>query len=99
MDDSNPTQNPVFGKVIAKSWSDDGYKQQLLNDPRSALSEMGVDLPADLEITVSEQKPGELHLVLPPKPASGELSTESLQSISGGFCSCCCSSSAWGGNI
>ena len=57
---------------------------------------MGVDLPADLEVTVSEQKPGEVHLVLPPKPESGPLSTEALQTVSGGFTSCCCSNTSWG---
>ena len=96
MADFNPSQNAAFGKVIAKSWSDEAYKEKLLSDPRSALADVGVDLPEGVEITIAEQTADNVHIVLPPKPEGGALSAEALQSVSGGFCSCCCSSSAWG---
>ena len=79
----------ALGKVIARSWDDAGYKARLLSDPRAALAEAGVDVPGGMEITVSEQQPGALHLTLPPRPEDeGVLDEEALEAVSGGHCSC-----------
>ena len=83
----------AWGKVIAQSWSDNDYKASLLDDPRAVLAEAGLNLPDDIEITVTEQKPGHMHLVLPPKPENeGMLDEAALEAVSGGEnppCWCC----------
>ena len=94
MAQSPDAQQAAYGKVIARSWDDDAYKAQLLNDPRSVLKDAGINVPADVEITVTEQQPGQMNLVLPAKPVEGEISDEALQTVAGGFCSCCCGE-AW----
>lgn len=87
----NPdAQQVAYGKVIAQAWDDDAYKTRLIDDPRSVLTEAGIAVPEDVEVTVSEQQPGQMHLVLPAKPMDGEVSDEALQTVAGGFCSCCC---------
>lgn len=44
-----------FGQVIARSWSDDAYKARLIDTPREVFQEAGLELPADVHVTVVEQ--------------------------------------------
>ena len=84
-------QREVWSKVVAKSWSDDDYKSRLIDAPREVLSEAGFQLPDDAEVTVTEQGAGAVHLVLPAKPEGDQaVSDKALESMSGGFTSCCC---------
>ena len=87
-------QQVAYGKVIARSWDDDAYKSKLLNDPRTVLADAGIKVPADVDIRITEQQPGQMNLVLPAKPVEGEISDEALQTVAGGFTSCCCGE-AW----
>ena len=83
------TREALLGKVIARSWDDPGYKARLLSNPRAVLAEAGLDVPGGVEITVSEQRPGTLHLTLPPKPAGdGTLDEKALEAVAGGTCAC-----------
>ena len=89
--DTVKAREALLGKVIARSWDDDDYKARLLSDPRAVLAEAGLDVPSGVEVTVSEQKPGTLHLMLPPKPAGeGTLDDKALEAVSGGHCTCAC---------
>ena len=89
--DTVKARQALLGKVIARSWDDDDYKARLLSDPRAVLAEAGLDVPSGVEVTVSEQKPGTLHLMLPPKPAGeGTLDDKALEAVSGGHCTCAC---------
>lgn len=76
-----------YGKAIARAWTDVDYKAKLLSDPRSALAEVGIELPADVSVTVKESTADQLNLVLPPPP-QGEITDEALQLASGGACGC-----------
>jgi hypothetical protein len=40
-------------KIIARAWSDDAYKQELLDDPKAALQEMGVDTIGGQPVTLA----------------------------------------------
>ena len=40
-------------KIIARAWSDDAYKAELLSDPKAALHEMGVDTLGGQPITLA----------------------------------------------
>ena len=82
----------TWGKVIANAWEDDAYKARLLDDPRTVLVEAGVDVPAGVTITVSEQSPDQVHLTLPPKPDDEdmELDDARLEAAAGGDWHWCC---------
>ena len=84
-------RNLLLGKVIARSWDDADYKARLMDNPRAVLAEAGLDVPSGIEITVSEQQPGTLHLTLPSRPA-GEVALDeaALEAVAGGTCACGC---------
>jgi hypothetical protein len=66
----------TFYEMIAKAWSDADFKQRLLADPKTALSDMGIEAPEGMEnvaIKVVEDTADTIYLVLPPQPAEGEL--------------------------
>jgi hypothetical protein len=54
-----------YERIIAKAWADDGFKAQLLADPAAVAAAEGIAVPAGVKIVVHENKPGELHIVLP----------------------------------
>ena len=60
-------------RLIARAWEDDNFKKELLKDPMKAverelaiLSGKPVRLGRHIQIHIHEEKPGELHFVLPP---------------------------------
>ena len=77
-----------YGKAIARAWTDADYKARLLSDPRGALAEVGLELPSDVSVTVSESTAKNPHLVIPPMP-EGEISDEALQQAAGAGVNCC----------
>ena len=80
-----------WGQVVAKAWTDEGFKRQLLADPKTVLGEQGITLPAEMEVRVVEDTERLQHLVLPARPAEGEVSEEQLSQAAGGSgCACTC---------
>ena len=73
-----------YGQLIAKAWSDEGFKARLLANPKAAMAEVGMDAPEGVEIEVVESTQEKAYLVIPPKPV-GELSDEDLDKVSAGF--------------
>lgn len=81
-----------FAKVIAKSWNDPAFKERLMSDPKAVLAESGVSVPEGVNVNVYESTQQNWALVIPPAPASGELSDEALGGAAGGinvYCCCC----------
>jgi len=70
-------------RIIAKAWADDDFKARLLADPAAVAAAEGIAVPAGVKIVVHENKPGELHVVLPAKPDAA-LSDEVLEGVTGG---------------
>jgi hypothetical protein len=68
-------QENTFGKVVAKAWQDEGFKQKLLSTPGEVLTENGLDVPGGQEVRVVENTDKVVYFVLPPKPKV-ELSEE-----------------------
>src|SRR5579872_4638122 len=66
-------------EVIAKSWTDSRYKEDLLKNPQEVLAQAGVEVRSLGTIRVIEQSPDEVFLILPPKPA-GELTIQNVTS-------------------
>jgi len=73
-------------KIIAKCWSDEGFKQKLLSDPAATLKAEGVALPDGLSVKALENTDKVFHLVIPAKPEglSDVLSDEDLDMVAGG---------------
>src|SRR5262245_54977260 len=71
--------------IIAKALKDDGYREELLANPKHAIQqEFGKELPLGLEVRVVEESANVVYLVLPPKPVV-EISDADLQAVGGGF--------------
>jgi hypothetical protein len=71
--------------IIAKALLDDGYREELLANPKHAIQqEFGKELPLGLEVRVVEESANVVYLVLPPKPVVA-LSDADLQAVVGGF--------------
>ena len=66
---------PVLG--LPPSWyKDPAYRARVVREPRTVLSEMGLDLPADTDIIVRDSSSEVRWLVLPERPAGTEGLTE-----------------------
>lgn len=59
-------RSPADGaRVVAKAWADEGFKARLLADSRSALAEMGIEIPAETpHLAVVENTDDVHHLVV-----------------------------------
>ncbi|MEV5011792.1 nitrile hydratase subunit alpha [Streptomyces sp. NPDC056159] len=66
---------PVLG--LPPSWyKDPAYRSRIVKEPRTVLSEMGLDLADDVQITVHDSTSEVRWLVLPERPAGTEHLTE-----------------------
>jgi nitrile hydratase subunit alpha len=66
---------PVLG--LPPSWyKDPAYRSRVVKEPRTVLSEMGLDLPDDVQITVHDSTSEVRWLVLPERPQGTEHLTE-----------------------
>ena len=78
-------QGKTMGQVIAKCWTDEGFKRKLLADPAATLAAEGVELegwPDGLTIKAVENTDKLFHLVIPAMPS--DLSDEQLDQVSAG---------------
>jgi hypothetical protein len=81
-----------IGRVIARAWTDEGFKDRLIADPITSLRAEGIEVPEGVHVSVVENTPSRVHLVLPPKPDENELSEESFEKLSPEWvCKPCCS--------
>ena len=75
--------------LIAKSWDDEAFKQELLSDPKGTLSkELEQQLPENVKVQVIEEEADTIYLLIPKKPnqpdIEEELSEEALDAVAGG---------------
>jgi hypothetical protein len=84
-EDETDASNPLFRKAIARTFADQEFKSQLLQNPKGAIAQLtGENLPSDLDIYVHENTPTLRHLVIFVDSASEELSEAKLESVAGG---------------
>lgn len=81
-------QNKKLSQIIAKCWSDDGFKNKLLANPVATLKAEGVPVSDSISVKVLENTDKVFHLVIPSKPT--ELSEEDLDKVAGGRLGCTC---------
>lgn len=84
-----------FAMVVERAWRDPVFKARLLAEPHVALALLGLEVPSGMTVKVVENTETVVHLVLPAKPAEGELSEEALEAVAGGTGSMFAS---WGGS-
>ena len=80
-------QNKKLSQIIAKSWSDDGFKKKLLSNPVATLKAESVPVADGVTVKVLENTANVVHIVIPTRPT--ELSDEDLDQVAGGAaCTC-----------
>lgn len=88
-----------WAKLVAQAWADADFKARLLADPAAFLKEVGVELPAGIELRVVENTAGLTHFVLPAPPPA--VSLEACEErVSAGDCGnggICCTTSCVSG--
>ncbi len=72
----------TYGRLVARAWEDEAFKQRLLADPKATLVAEGLTFPEGAEVRVVEPNDRLVYFPLPPKPEG--LSPEELSSIAGG---------------
>ncbi len=75
-------QAKAYSRVVAKAWSDEGFKQRLLANPTEVLRAEGVPIPEGNEVRVVENTDRLTYLPLPARPDT--LSDEQLDQVAGG---------------
>lgn len=76
----------MLKQIVDKSAIDEGFRQQLLADPKSAItSELGITMPESMNVVVHESDMQTVHLALPPDP---NITEEQLEAVSAGLCCC-----------
>ena len=72
---TDPTANrgvQIIQTVVAQALGDEGFRQQLLDDPRGVLREAGLTVSEEIEVVVHENTEDTVHFVLPATPAPSE---------------------------
>ena len=78
------TRTEYEQELIHKATTDEAFRDRLLTNPRAAIEdEYGIRFPAGIEISVIEETPRSLNLVLPARPAD-QLSDDELAGVAGG---------------
>lgn len=73
----------ITAAVRQRAESDAAFRALLLEDPSTAMSELlGMPVPDAVRITVHEESPTDIHLVI---PAMRNLSEEDLDLVAGGI--------------
>ncbi len=75
-------QAKAYGRVVAKAWTDEGFKQRLLANPTEVLRAEGVPIPEGNEVRVVENTDRLTYFPLPAR--QGDLSDEQLDAVAGG---------------
>ena len=70
-------------RVVEMAAADDGFRAQLMADPKAALQDaIGVSIPDGIRVEVHEEGSNVAHLVIPP---SAGLSEGELEQVQGGL--------------
>ena len=82
------TREELEKEIIKKAQSDKDFKKALVDNPKEALGQLGVQVPEDVEVKVVEESAKVVYMVLPVNP--DELTDEQLDEVAAGFVSFCC---------
>jgi hypothetical protein len=94
MDKLNPEiRKEIFIKVVSRAWKDPEFKKRLLANPKTALKEMHLPIPENIEIKVVEEEKKMARddkniftIVIPQQPVDvHKLSENDLAALAGGY--------------
>jgi hypothetical protein len=84
MSEPSGTIDQTIVQLIAKAWTDPGFKASLLADPIPVLAAEGIAVPPGITVRILENTEQVVNFVLPQPPVSHELSDEDLEKVAGG---------------
>lgn len=70
--------------IAVQSVKDAAFRKELLADPSATFEKYSGQTLSGTKVFVHENSPSEIHFVLPPALADGELSDEDLEKVAGG---------------
>jgi hypothetical protein len=63
------TDQVLKEKIISKVWEDEGFKEELLANPKAAMKKtFQIEFPENLEVNAVSETLHKFYLVIPPKP-------------------------------
>jgi hypothetical protein len=82
----SPKRIKDFEAIInAKVWKDPKFRSKLLEDPKTALNEMGIDIPKNIDVRVIEDDKTTVTFVILPAPLHAtEMEEIELRKVAGG---------------
>lgn len=75
----------IVATMLAQHLQDPAFRAKLLADPKAALAERGIQVPAGMTVEVHENTPTVFHLVLLNTRSSNGLADEELTAAAGGW--------------
>jgi hypothetical protein len=57
----------VLAEVVARAWREPAFRSSLKANPKQALTQAGMQIPANVEVVLLENTPTIIHAVLPPR--------------------------------
>ncbi len=57
----------IYEKIVEKADNDKNFREYLLKDAKAALKSIGIEIPEDVNVQVFEDKPDDMHILLPQK--------------------------------
>lgn len=57
----------IYEKMVEKADNDKNFRENLLKDAKAALKSIGIEIPEDVKVQVFEDKPDDMHVLLPQK--------------------------------
>ncbi len=76
----------MLKRIVEKSALDTEFRQHLLDDPKTTISqELDITIPDSMNVVVHESDMQTVHVALPPDP---NITEEQLEAISAGLCCC-----------
>ena len=76
----NKTNNP-YARLIAKAWANEAFKKRLTDSPLEVMKEEGFNIPEGVKVRILEDSESEVHLVIPSRPSSEEMSEQDLGAL------------------
>jgi hypothetical protein len=77
-----PRKHGMETQVLVRALKDPSYRQRLMANPKAAIEEeVGARLADGTQVHVHEQKPGDIHLILPTVADPAALSDDELRRV------------------
>lgn len=82
MSDQSLNNKEIQARIVAKAWSDPGFRKELLANPKDICSREGLIMLG--EIQVCEQRKDRIHFILPlPPEGAGDMNQVELEKQAG----------------